>query len=235
MEIWPAVDWLDGYMVRLEQGQYHAVTRYSDNPLLVFQTRFEQLPRRIHLVDLDGARTGHFTAWRLLEQLSHHGVEVEVGGGFRDQLSIEQALGAGARRVVLGTQLLQDRAWAKELLTHFTPDQLVASLDISMGQAKLEGWTKDGGSAVTLWQNLYQMGYTLCNVTDISRDGTLQGVNVAFWQEIVEHYPGDIGAGGGIRSDQDLVVLQQLGIHRAVIGKGWLSGQIDLSQWEGVF
>lgn len=235
MEIWPAIDWLDGYMVRLEQGQYHAVTRYTDDPARLFLTRYGKLPRQIHLVDLNGARSGQFTAWTLLTGLSRQGIDIEVGGGFRDSAAIERALNGGAKRVVLGTRLLKDAKWARELLNDFQPEQLVASLDIAQGQVKLHGWTEAGGQALELWSALYAMGYRLSNVTDISRDGTLQGVNTAFWQEIVRNYPGEIAAGGGIGSDEDLKTLQQLNIPRVVVGKAWMSGQIDLSGWEGVF
>ncbi|MCL4494728.1 MAG: HisA/HisF-related TIM barrel protein [Firmicutes bacterium] len=235
MEIWPAVDWLDGYMVRLERGQYDAVTRYGTNPVEVFKTRYGRVPKRIHLVDLNGARSGCFTAWSLLSRLHSEGIDVEAGGGFRDKNSIERALNLGAKRVVLGTRILQDPKWAAELLSRFQSDQLVPGIDIVQGRARVRGWTEEGGNAVELWRSLYKMGYLLCNVTDISRDGTLDGINAPFWQEIVSHYPGNIGAGGGIRSAHDLETLQQLGIHRVVIGKAWLNESIDLSQWEGVF
>ncbi len=235
MEIWPAVDWLEGQMVRLHKGQYDAVTQYGTDPLEVFNTRYQRLPKRIHLVDLQGARTGHFEAWSLLSRLYHEGVEVEAGGGFRDASSIDRALNLGARRVVLGTRLLTDPKWARELLSQFQADQLVAGIDMAQGRIRVQGWLQEGEDGHVIWQALSQMGYRLCNITDISRDGTLAGINVPFWENVVARFPGDIGAGGGILCADDVKTLEQLGIHRCVIGKAWLSQNIDLAQWKGVF
>lgn len=234
MEIWPAVDWLDGQMVRLEQGLYDRATTYTDDPLALFRRRYGGVPQRIHLVDLQGAQQGVFSAWELLGSLVSAGIQVEVGGGFRDRAAVRQALEAGAQRVVLGTRLLEDTAWAQGLLERFQPEQLVASIDIRQGQAMVRGWTQDGPRADAAWRQLAAWGYTLCNVTDISRDGTLIGLNPVFW-ETVGKYPGRLGAGGGIAHYEDLTLLQAMGITRAVIGKAWISGQIDLAQCKGVF
>lgn len=235
MEIWPAVDWFDMHMVRLEKGRYDAVTQYGTDPLGVFNARYRRMPKRIHLIDLQGARSGQFGAWSLLSRLHGEGIEIEAGGGIRDEVTIERALNQGARRVILGTRLLTDPKWAQELLTHFRAEQLVAGIDIAKGRARLHGWIQEGEDGQRLWHDLYQQGFRLCNVTDISRDGTLSGIHEPFWQNVASGYSGDIGAGGGIRSADDIKTLEQLGIHRCVIGKAWVNGEIDLSEWEGVF
>ncbi|AUW93280.1 MAG: 1-(5-phosphoribosyl)-5-((5-phosphoribosylamino)methylideneamino)imidazole-4-carboxamide isomerase [Sulfobacillus thermosulfidooxidans] len=234
MEIWPAVDWFDGQMVRLERGSYNRVTAYTDDPLALFQERYHALPKRIHLVDLKGAKDGSFSAWPLLERMARLGIDVEVGGGFRETQQVQKALDSGACRVVLGTRLIEDKAWAQDLLHQFGPHKLVASIDIKDGRAMLRGWTTNGLAADTEWFTLYHMGFTLCNITDISRDGTLIGLDPAFWRETGQ-YPGEIGAGGGIAHMEDLALLEAMGIGRAVIGKAWVSGQIDLHQCKGVF
>ncbi len=234
MELWPAVDWLDGRMVRLQNGNYEAPTVYSSDPLGLFLSRYGALPKRLHLVDLRGARDGTFTAWTLLGELCQAGIAVEAGGGFRDRETIERALDMGAARIVLGTRASRELPWASRLMAHLGPERLVASLDILHGHVRLNGWLEEGPEAEALWQQLFTAGFVWCNVTDIDRDGTLSGLNPEFWRR-VRHFPGQLGAGGGITSPDDLTVLESLGIARAVVGKAWLSGQIDLTHWEGVF
>lgn len=227
MDIWPALDIYEGRVVRLRQGQYDEATVYGEDPVAFIAARFPQAPCRLHLVDLTGARSGRFTQWAALEQLARAGTRIEVGGGLRTEEDIRRALDLGAERVVLGTRLLLDREFAAAMLARFGAPRLVASIDVKEGRAKTAGWLEDGPAARAVWDQLYADGYRLVNVTDIQGDGTLAGLDAAFWSEWVAA-PGEVGAGGGIGTMDDIRRLAQWGIGRAVVGKAWITGKISL-------
>lgn len=227
MEVWPALDLYDGRLVRLVQGSYQDITTYADDALEWVGQLPGILPR-LHLVDLEGARTGAFMAWKHLETLAKQGSRVEVGGGLRTLDQVARAFESGADRVILGTRLLTDATFRSQILSHYTPDTIVASIDVKDGMTQTHGWQASGSDAVARWRALEEEGLRLANVTDVGGDGTLRGLDHAFWRRWAE-MPGDIGAGGGIRDSQDLEELESMGIHRAVVGKAWLEGSIP---WE---
>lgn len=229
MEVWPALDLLDGHLVRLRQGAYSDVTRYSHDPLEFVRTVLGGLPPRVHVVDLGGARTGAFGEWAILRQLVREGIQVEAGGGFRSLDVVEKALTLGVKRVVLGTRLLTDGTFAEQALERFGALALVAGLDIRQGRARIQGWVQDGEDATSAWSSLYRLGYRLVNVTDIRGDGTLTGLDPAFWAKWAQ-LPGDVGAGGGIAGPEDLVRLASWGISRAIVGKAWMEGRISAKE-----
>lgn len=219
--------------MRLRQGQYQMVTRYATDPASLGDRLKSAGLRRVHLVDLEGARSGTFQAWESLAALVRIGLAVEVGGGFRHLDAVAKALDLGAARVVLGSRLVESPGFGEDVLKRFSPQQVVASLDVDLeGRVRVRGWTASGPEATVWWQALHRQGFQIANVTDISRDGTLSGIRQSFWQQWAA-MPGQIGAGGGIRSLADLELLADLGIHHAVLGKAWLEGLIDLEALAG--
>ncbi|MHB1610927.1 MAG: 1-(5-phosphoribosyl)-5-[(5-phosphoribosylamino)methylideneamino]imidazole-4-carboxamide isomerase [Sulfobacillus sp.] len=226
IEVWPALDIFSGQAVRLRQGLYDQMTIYHQDPLHLLDELPCPLPR-VHLIDLQGARSGQFSEWSLLKTLSGRGLHIEVGGGFRTLEAIALGLDHGAQRIILGSQAITNEQFAVQAIRRFGPDHLVLSLDIAGEHTRIHGWQEDGPKPDLLWQQRFALGYRLLNVTDISRDGTLQGVDDAFWREWAK-VPGNVGAGGGILSLADLIQLEDLGISRAVVGKAWLSGSINL-------
>jgi phosphoribosylformimino-5-aminoimidazole carboxamide ribotide isomerase len=228
LEIWPALDILDGQAVRLIRGDYRHATVYSREPLAFLRDRFQGWPPRLHLVDLSGAREGTYSLWPLLEQLAQAGVAVEVGGGFRTLEHIRQALDVGAARVVVGTQALIDERFAEQALqVAQSAQRIVASLDVLHGRARIRGWSEPGPEAQSAWLRLYAIGYRLVNITNIDQDGTLAGLDPIFWQQWAR-VPGSVGAGGGVARLDDLQLLRNWGVPRVVVGKAWLEGQIPL-------
>ncbi len=233
LEVWPAIDLLDNRPTRLYQGAYDKRREYNQSlDQLIDELCAHQVPR-LHLVDLSGAKIGQFSAWEALGYAARVGLVVEVGGGFRDVDTVERAFREGASAVVVGTALVADLGWGRDLLNQFGQDKIVVGLDVLKGRARTDGWTKVGPDAVRLWQDLRDQGFCRVNVTDIEQDGTLNGVRAAFW-EPWGRVAGDVGAGGGVRSLTDLDHLAQWGLKRTVIGKAWLDGRIDLSKitWE---
>lgn len=231
MELWPAIDLYEGQVVRLVQGDYGKMTVYGNNPWDFLHERLGKIPSRLHLIDLKGAKTGVFREWEALRTLSREGGQIEVGGGIRDIETIARCLAAGASRVILGTKILTDAPFARAVLAEFGSEQVVVSLDVQDGRARIRGWLDDGAPAISAWHSLYQLGYRLANVTDIRGDGTLSGIDREFWAEWAGQ-PGQIGAGGGIGQSSDLAELKSLNIPRAVVGKAWIEGRITPEEME---
>lgn len=226
IEVWPALDLFAGKVVRLRQGLYHQMTVYHNDPIAMLTELPWKLPR-IHLVDLKGAQLGAFSEWAILQELCRPGSKIEVGGGFRNLDTIAEALDRGADRIILGSQAISDPTFAAMALDRFGPNRLVLSLDIMQGRTRIHGWQDEGPVPESLWANRYAMGYRLLNVTDISRDGTLHGLDPEFWRHWA-NVSGEVGAGGGVQSVDDIEQLATFGIPRVVIGKAWLSGAIKL-------
>ncbi|CAB1128232.1 1-(5-phosphoribosyl)-5-[(5-phosphoribosylamino)methylideneamino] imidazole-4-carboxamide isomerase [Candidatus Hydrogenisulfobacillus filiaventi] len=230
VSVWPALDLLDGQVVRLYQGRYNAVTPYGP-PAPWLERLREAGIGRLHLVDLDGARRGTFTAWETLETAARLGFTVEAGGGFRDATTIARAQAAGARWVAAGTALLTGRELWETVLARGWQDRVAPALDLRGDTVVVGGWLAEAGGWETVWAALTGAGFTRITVTDTGRDGTRRGLDPAFWAR----FGGDprVVAGGGIGSAADLDTLARLGIRQAIVGKAWLEGDIPLAVLAG--
>lgn len=224
MEIWPALDILDGRVVRLQQGDYSRQTIYGSRPLDFLEETLGTLPSRLHLVDLTGAKSGQFTLFPLAMALVKRGVDLEVGGGIRRADDVERLMDIGVQRVVLGTQVVTDPVFRREVRERFVP-HLVMALDVLDDRLRIAAWDRPGPSARDFWRELHAEGWQQANVTDIHRDGTLEGLREQFWVPWTTE-PGDFGAGGGVRSMDDIDQLERWGVARAVVGKAWIEGTI---------
>lgn len=228
MELWPALDVVDGRVVRLAQGRFDRETTYANDPFEYVLRRFDGMPPRLHVVDLCGALSGRFGLFDLVERLAQHGVRIQTGGGFRTLDGIRRAVEAGAERVIVGSRLVQDPAFRRRVQEEFS-GACVAGLDVKEGRLRISGWTKGGPPAVLFWMQLRQEGWERAQVTDVTRDGTLQGIQTPFW-ESWSRQDGQIGAGGGIATLADLERLEGLGIDFAVVGKAWIEGRIPIEE-----
>lgn len=229
MEIWPALDIVEGRVVRLTRGDFDRETTYALGDALAYlQQRFGGWPPRLHLVDLSGASRGHFSLYESIQALASAGVRVQTGGGLRTLEDVRRAVDAGAERVILGSQLVRDQAFRDACLAEF-PHHVVAGLDVKQGRLRVSGWRRSGPPAELFWLKLQQQGWTRAQVTDINRDGTLGGINEVFWSSWAR-MPGEIGAGGGIASLDDIIRLKSLGIQNAVVGKAWIEGHIPIEE-----
>lgn len=229
METWPAMDIVDGRVVRLTRGNFDHETTYAEtDPLEYLQQRFRGWPPRLHLVDLSGATSGRFGLFDLIRKLARAGVRIQTGGGLRTLDDVKRAVDAGAERVILGSQLVRNGEFRAQCLAQF-PLEVTAGLDVAQGRLRVSGWRQAGPPAELFWLKLRQEGWTRAQVTDINRDGTMAGINELFWSSWAL-MPGHIGAGGGITSTADLRLLAALGIASAVVGKAWLEGQIAIDE-----
>lgn len=233
-DVLPAIDLRGGRVVRLKQGDFDRETAYSDDPVEV-ATRFAEAGARwLHVVDLDGARTGTPAHGKVIRAIvSAVGVytSVEVAGGLRDENSVASVLESGAARAIVGTAALRDPAFAGRLVASHGPDRIAAAIDVRDGRAVGQGWSRDdiGTGAIEVIEHLADVGVTTFEVTAIDRDGLLEGPDQPLYKRLVALDRGAIIASGGIANLADLAVVHALGCVGAIVGRAIYEGHLDIS------
>jgi phosphoribosylformimino-5-aminoimidazole carboxamide ribotide isomerase len=234
-DVLPAIDLRGGRVVRLKQGDFDRETAYSDDPVEV-ATRFVDAGARwLHLVDLDGARSGtpaHGAVIASILSAVGDRVRVEVAGGLRDEGAVAAVLGYGAARAVVGTAALRDPAFAGRLIAAHGSESIAASIDVRDDQAVGHGWASDavGVSAEEAIARLAGAGVTTFEVTAIDRDGLLNGPDLALYEQLLALGAGSIVASGGIATVADLRAVRDLGCSGAIIGRALYEGRLDVGQ-----
>lgn len=229
MQLIPAIDLLDGKVVRLTQGNYDAVTVYADDPVRE-AARFEaEGARRLHVVDLEGARSGTAAHARLVQDIVRStSLEVQVGGGIRDFARAEAWLEAGAKRVVIGTAALASPDEI-EALTRSNPGRVIIAVDARDGIVATDGWQMSSGvTAVELAERVDGWGVDGILFTDIARDGTRQGPAVEETAALQARVVAEVIASGGVGSLADLSALQARGVRAAVAGRAIYEGTLSV-------
>ena len=234
MLVIPAVDLLDGKVVRLSQGRRDQVTVYSDDPVAVARRWVTGGARWLHVVDLNGAFEGTYSNFPVAERIiASCGAQVEFSGGIRTKETLTRALAAGAVRVVLGTKACEDPTFVQEAVDRYGR-KIAVAIDASAGRVVSRGWV--ASTTVTpaqLVRSVTMLGVETFICTDVSRDGTLQGPNLALLQEALEAGAKALIASGGIASLDDLRRIQTLephGVIGAIVGKALYEGTIDLQE-----
>ncbi|MBV6459742.1 MAG: 1-(5-phosphoribosyl)-5-[(5-phosphoribosylamino)methylideneamino] imidazole-4-carboxamide isomerase [Fimbriimonadaceae bacterium] len=230
MLIWPAIDLRQGRCVRLRQGDFNRVTSYDGDPIDIARSFADQGADGIHLVDLDGAKTGESSHLRTLETMAELlSIPVEFGGGVRTLESIRSALDAGAKRVVLGTKLARDPAFASLALAQFG-NAIVAGIDSNQGKVAVSGWLEATDlDEVEFAQSIHSMGGVRAIVTDIGRDGMMTGPNLDQLRDMVARSGLKIIASGGIGSLQDLRDLVSTGVEAVIVGRALYEGAFTVA------
>ncbi len=233
MEIYPAVDIKDGRAVRLEQGDFERVTVFDDSPLAAARRWAEAGAGWIHMVDLDGARSGRPVNAELVRE-TVKGVEarVQLGGGLRDMAAVEAALGLGlgVERVVLGTAAVENRDLLVEACGMY-PERIVVGIDARDGLVATHGWAQD--TAVTaLWaiEDVSLPGVAAIVFTDIGRDGMMKGPNMESLKAAVKAAGVPLIASGGISTIEDVRAVAEAGAAGAIIGRALYDGSINLAE-----
>jgi phosphoribosylanthranilate isomerase len=231
----PAVDVADGQAVRLVQGEAGTETSYG-SPLEAAMAWQRDGAEWIHLVDLDAAFGKGSNRELLAEVVGKLDVQVEISGGIRDDASLEAALATGARRVNLGTAALENPEWTAKVVGSYG-DRVAIGLDVRITDAghrlAARGWTKDGGDLWEALERLDRDGAQRYVVTDVSKDGTLQGPNVELLSEVAARTDAPVIASGGISSVADLRALAALardGIEGSIVGKALYAGAFTLPE-----
>jgi len=227
----PAVDVADGKAVRLTQGVAGSETSYG-SPVDAAAAWAAQGAEWIHLVDLDAAFGRGENRAVICEVIREIGgaVQIELSGGIRDDASLRAALETGARRINLGTAALENPEWAARVIAD-CGDQIAVGLDVRGSTLAARGWTKDGGDLFEVLDRLEQAGCSRYVVTDVTKDGTLQGPNIELLKRVAARTDQPVVASGGISSLADLVALRELvplGVDSAIVGKALYAGAFTL-------
>ena len=231
MYIYPAIDLVEGKAVRLYKGDYARMTVYSENPLAVAKDFQAAGARYIHLVDLEGAKSGkpeNGDTIREIVEETH--LFVEVGGGIRNLETIEQYIAMGVNRVILGTAAVKDPAFLEAALAAYG-EKIAVGVDLKDGFVAIHGWTEQSGlTADAFFARLESLGVKTVICTDISRDGAMRGTNLPMYRKLTERYSMDLIASGGVSSLEDVAELREMGLHGAIVGKAYYQGAVDLRQ-----
>jgi phosphoribosylformimino-5-aminoimidazole carboxamide ribotide isomerase len=229
MEIIPAIDLKDGKCVRLYQGDFAQTTVYDEDPVAVARRWVEQGARRLHVVDLDGARVGRpVNTDTVLAIVRAVAVPVQLGGGLRNEEGVTAALSLGVERVILGTSAVRDPAMVERMVSRFQ-ESVIVGIDTRNGLVAVEGWTETAEiNLVDLIGRMHDRGVRRIIYTDISRDGTLTEPNFAALQRLIDLDGPAIIASGGIAGVEHLQHLAQLGVEGAIVGKALYTGSISL-------
>jgi phosphoribosylformimino-5-aminoimidazole carboxamide ribotide isomerase len=234
MDVIPAIDLLGGRCVRLYQGDYQQAEVFGENPVEVAQRWAAQPIQWLHLVDLDGAKSGHPVNLQAISDIVQAvNVPVQVGGGLRDRQSVAQLLNLGVQRVIVGTVAVEQPHLVADLCQTF-PGQIVVGIDARNGKVATRGWLETSSvQATDLAQQMADLGASAIIYTDIHRDGTLQGPNLEALREIAQVISLPVIASGGMSSVTDLLTLlalEPLGVNGVIIGRALYTGAIALNE-----
>lgn len=225
MKLYPAIDLLDGQVVRLRHGAFDAVTAYGSDPVAVAESWRDDGADWLHVVDLSGARDGARRQGETVARLCQAGLNVQTGGGVRCEDDVEALLGAGASRVVVGSVAVTHPDLFASWLDAYGGDRLVAALDVRIegGVAipVVKGWTEAAGTTLdTLLIRYRDAGLRHVLTTDVGRDGVLAGPATALYSELARDWPDIVWqASGGVSSLEDLTALQTAGAGGAIVGR----------------
>lgn len=231
MLILPAIDLYEGKAVRLYKGDYDRMTVYSENPAKVALDFQEKGAQWIHLVDLEGAKSGQTPNFETVCAIKKAaGLRCEIGGGIRSMEVIRRYLDAGIDRVILGTAAVTEPGFAEAAVKEYG-EKIAVGIDIKDGFVAIKGWTeKSSLEAMDFCAQMERLGIRTLICTDISRDGAMQGTNHTLYRELSERFGMQIIASGGVSFIEDIERLKKLEIYGAIVGKAYYTGAIDLRQ-----
>ena len=231
MVLFPAIDILDGKAVRLFKGDYNQVTIYSERPWEFAEDFVAKGCSAIHIVDLDGAKTGQTVNLETVRRIAQvKGLYSEIGGGIRNMETVERYLDAGISRVILGTAALKDPDFLRFAVKQYA-NRIAVGVDLNNGKVAVKGWLettqKDG---IEFMKELEDLGVESVIVTDISRDGAMKGTNLDLYKRLSQEVSLKVTASGGVSTLDDVKALRALNVYGAIIGKAYYTGVVKLEE-----
>ncbi|MDD6667008.1 MAG: 1-(5-phosphoribosyl)-5-[(5-phosphoribosylamino)methylideneamino]imidazole-4-carboxamide isomerase [Lachnospiraceae bacterium] len=231
MDLFPAIDLYDKKVVRLLHGDYQKMTVYSDDPLANARNLEKAGARWLHLVDLEGARDGSTPNFPVVKSICKDtGLKCEIGGGIRSFETIDRYLDAGVSRVILGTKAVTDEDFLEEALKRYGK-KIAVGVDAKDGKVAVKGWLEVlDVDMLDFLKHLEEIGVDTAIVTDISKDGAMQGTNLPLYQKLAGLSKLNVTASGGISSLDELSALKKMGIYGAILGKAMYTGAVDVKE-----
>ena len=231
MLIFPAIDLFEKEAVRLYKGDYNQKTVYSSDPVSVAFDFKNSGATHIHLVDLEGAKSGETPNFDVVCAIkAQTGLFCEIGGGIRNMETVDKYINAGLDRVILGTAAVTSEGFVEEAVKKYG-GKIAVGIDIKDGCVAIKGWTESSGiDAFEFCEKMEKIGVKTLICTDISKDGAMVGTNRELYKELSERFSIDITASGGVSSIDDVKALRKLDMYGAIIGKAYYTKAIDLSE-----
>ena len=231
MILYPAIDLVGGKAVRLYKGDYARMTVYSDDPVSVAKDFQNAGATRMHLVDLEAAKSGVPENAATIRAIAEHtDLFLEVGGGIRTMETLEAYLALGVDRAILGTAAVTDPQFLEAAVEKYG-DKVAVGVDLKDGFVAIKGWTQVSDlTAESFFARMEALGVKTVICTDISRDGAMKGTNRELYRQLSEQFTIDLIASGGVSDLEDILALKAMGLHGAIIGKAYYTGAIDLKQ-----
>jgi phosphoribosylformimino-5-aminoimidazole carboxamide ribotide isomerase len=233
MRIIPAIDIINGKCVRLSQGDYAEKKIYADDPLDMARKFEDAGLRHLHLVDLDGARSGGIINSNILEKItSQTDLIVDFGGGIKSDQDIKTAFSAGATQVTCGSVAVKKPELVQRWIEHYGPNRLILGADIKDGMIAVHGWQETTTLSIEdILHSYISQGLDHVICTDVAADGMLKGPNFQLYRSLLDTFPHiHLIASGGVTSISDLEKLADLGLEGAIIGKAIYEGKITLEE-----
>lgn len=234
MIILPAIDIKDGNCVRLFRGDFSTAEKVASDYMETAMGFEKAGASWIHMVDLDGAKEGRPVNTQIYKDVAEKtSLKVEVGGGIRTLDTVEEYLSMGISRVIIGSAALKDPQLVKDAIKNFGSERIAVGIDSKDGMVAAEGWLESSDVYyVDLAKEMIRIGVKCFIVTDISKDGTLSGVNIGQLSELAEKTKGEcsIIASGGVRTIDDIIACKKLGLYGTICGKSIYSGTLDLKE-----
>ncbi len=233
IELIPAIDIIDGKCVRLTQGDYQSKKVYNENPVEVAKQFAEHGIRRLHVVDLDGAKSAHVVNHKVVEAITAStDMVVDFGGGIKTDEDLKKAFDAGASMVTIGSLAVKHPDTFLRWLEQYGSDHIILGADVKDGQISINGWQEEEGDQLVPFVGKYvEKGVQKVLCTDISKDGMLQGPAVELYQHLLQSFPDlYLIASGGVSCIEDIRALDQAGVPAVVFGKAIYEGRIQLDE-----
>lgn len=233
MKIIPAIDIIDGKCVRLTQGDYAQKKEYADDPVAVAQ-QFEAAGiQRLHVVDLEGAKTSKLVNEGTLKNITANtGLKVDFGGGVKSDEAIEMAFRAGAHQITAGSIAVKNPELVTTWIERYGAEKIILGADVKDEKIAINGWQEDSGlDLFNFLDGFVKQNVQYCICTDVSKDGLLQGPAFELYQKIMDQFPElKLIASGGVANMDDLHRLNEMGVYGTIVGKAYYEGRISLEE-----
>lgn len=236
MKIYPAIDLIDGKCVRLEKGDFAKKTIYNDSPIDMAKEFEQQGAKYLHIVDLDGTKAEGTKQTELIKKIvTTTSLNIQVGGGIRSQLEIENLLSVGVNKVVVGSLAVKNKSLMKSIIDKFGKDRITLALDVKISNEipfiATTGWQNTSKETLFALMEYYKDNLPDILCTDISKDGMLQGPNLTLYKNILNEYPEtNLQASGGVSSLEDLQDLKEANMDGVIIGKALYENAFSLKE-----